>query len=243
MEPTDNVAPGTTGAPATANAPESLARASRGLILGSAFAVAALWFFIRLADEVMESETQKIDSGIILFFRTHSSAAVHSFMAGVTWAASGSAQTVLIIAAALLFLWLRRFWPDGITILVAGFGGMLLDEGLKRLFHRQRPEAVFYHLGYSFPSGHALSAVVIYGLLAYWISREVPVRWRIVVWTVAVLLMLLVGFSRVCLAQHYPTDVIGGYLAGVCWLWGCIGWLSILDRRTAHARLKQRALE
>jgi undecaprenyl-diphosphatase len=213
--------------------PKCVERASGALILGCVAAALAMWLFINLADEVMESATQQFDSRIVLFFHNHASHTLHVFMAGVTWIAGGPSQAVLIVGVAL-FLWLRRRrWPEPVTMLVAGFGGMLLDDGLKRIFHRVRPEPVFYHLGYSFPSGHSFSAVTVYGLIAYLVSRELPSRLRILVWIVAIVWILLVGFSRVYLQQHYPTDVLGGYLAGGCWLWACVTWLSELRRRGA----------
>ena len=225
------------GVDAVADARKPIGTAARGLLLGTLFAVLVLWLFIWLADEVMESATQKWDAGIVDSLLQHSSPAIHAFMAAVTWLASGMSQAVFIGLVALYFLWKHRFWPDGAAMLVAGFGGMLLDEGLKRLFHRHRPEPIFYHLGYSFPSGHAFSAVVVYGLIAYWLSRKADMKRRILIWTAAVILMAIVGVSRVYLGQHYPTDVIGGYFAGSCWLWGCTTWLTMLHR--SHTSVDQ----
>ena len=225
---------GTAGRPpegAPASRPERVVKASSGLILGTVVAAAAVWLFIWLADEVMRQATQQFDARVISYFFERTPLPLHRFMAGVTWAASGPAQAVVAVVAALYLVWRKRWWLEAITMLVAVFGGMLIDEGLKRIFHRVRPEPVFYHLGYSFPSGHSFSAVVAYGLLAYLVGRELPKRGRIAVWATAVLLMLLVGVSRVILAQHYPTDVLGGYLAGACWLWGCTVWLQALERR------------
>jgi undecaprenyl-diphosphatase len=210
-----------------------VARASGGLLLGAGASALAIALFLWLADEVMRFQTQAFDTGVAHYFHVHRTPAAFQFMAGVTWMASGTSMAILAIGAALYFGFRHRTWAEGAAVLTAAFGGMLLDEGLKRIFHRERPEQVFYHLGYSFPSGHSLSVVAIYGMLAYLISRELPSRRRAGVWAIAILLMLLVGFSRIYLRQHYVTDVAGGYLAGACWLLGCIYWLSVLRRRTA----------
>jgi len=223
---------------AAAPAEKRVEFASRGLVLGAAGALLLMWLFLRLADEVMESATLRFDAAIVRAQLDHSNPAMHRFMDTVSFLANGNCQTILVLAVTALLLARGRFWPDGVTLLVAGFGGMFLDDGLKQIFHRMRPEPMFYQLGYSFPSGHSFSSVAIYGLLAYWIGQEVGSRWRILVWAVAVALILLVGFSRVYLAQHYPTDVIGGYLAGSCWLSGCIIWLTILrNRRPRDAQI------
>jgi membrane-associated phospholipid phosphatase len=215
--------------------PERVAKASRGLVLGTGAAAVAVWMFIRLADEVMESETQRLDANVIQFFHDHATPSLTAIMAAVTFLAGGWCQGIFVAAVAM-FLWSRkRVWPDAVSMLIAGFGGMIVDGALKQLFHRVRPEPAFYNLGYSFPSGHAFGAVAVYGLVAYFIAREVAPRWQVFTWVATILLILLIGFSRVYLRQHYPTDVLGGYLAGACWLYGCLAWMSILRRRTRRA--------
>ena len=223
------------GGPAAAAAPNRVAKASKGLIIGTAIAVVSMWLFIWLADEVMDSAAQTFDAQIVHYLHVHASPILRRIMSIISQIASGPGHLALIACAALYFQWQRRFLPSGLTMIVAGTGGAVLNEALKRLFHRVRPEPAYYHLGYSFPSGHAMSAVIVYGLLAYLLAREVQSRWRILVWVAAIMMILLVGFSRVYLGVHYPTDVIGGYLAGACWLWGCITWLHVLERRRLAA--------
>jgi len=198
---------------------------------GALSAAIALFLFVKLADEVMEQETLRFDSAVIHYFEHHSWHPLHLAMSAVTVIASGPYQTGLILAMALVFLWKRRFWPDGITLLIAGGGGLALEHILKLLFHRTRPEPIFYHLGYSFPSGHSFFAVVVYGMIAYQLARRRTAAQRAWIYTIASLAILLVGFSRVYLTQHYPTDVIGGYLAGICWLWGCLALPSFIGTR------------
>jgi undecaprenyl-diphosphatase len=70
----------------------------------------------------------------------------------------------------------------------------------------------------SFPSGHSISAVLCYGLLAYLIVPSLPSRfWKIVVVAGAVLIVLYIGFSRIFVGDHYPTDVVAGYAIGIVW--------------------------
>jgi undecaprenyl-diphosphatase len=135
----------------------------------------------------------------------------------------GSTAGVLVITAVLAGLlalrkshyWLGRL---GLTVPVA----MLLNEVLKYLFHRPRP-AVAHPLvkleTYSYPSGHVVSAIVLYGFVAIFLSSYMTSRfWRIVIGAAAVGVVLLVGYSRIYLGVHYPTDVLGGMIEGVAWL-------------------------
>lgn len=86
---------------------------------------------------------------------------------------------------------------------------------------RERPLQVAYYpeTGYSFPSGHSATAMVLYGLLAYWLIRgQHRTKNWVMIGVVAVGLIGIVGFSRIYLGVHFLSDVLGGYLLGICWL-------------------------
>jgi membrane-associated phospholipid phosphatase len=194
-------------------------------------AIVAMFLFVVLAHEEAEGSTRRFDIAVLSFFHTHQSPGLHALMAAASWLAGPIPQTAVLVLCVLGFTLAGRFWPDGLTMLVAGVGGAGLMVGLKRLFHRPRPEVIFAHLGYSFPSGHSFFALVVYGMLAYWLTRDAPPRRRRWGWTVAVLAILLVGFSRVCLGEHYPSDVAAGYAVALPWLWGCLALPTAFHRR------------
>ena len=116
---------------------------------------------------------------------------------------------------------------DGLTTpLEAG-----LDWALKTIFHRDRPafpKAFVHALGFSFPSGHAMGSLIGIGMLAYLIIHSTGKRRAAVtVGVAATLLVLGVGFSRLYLGAHYPSDVLAGFAAGIVWLAACISAVEV----------------
>ena len=135
---------------------------------------------------------------------------------------------VLSALTGLLSLWLgwRRRWLHLAALLAAMVSGVALNLTLKYAFVRPRPEfanAYYHETGFSFPSGHAMLAVVFYGLLAYLLVCTIPRwKWQAIFVLGAATLALLIGFSRLYLGVHYLTDVLGGWAAGSLWLAACI---------------------
>jgi len=123
----------------------------------------------------------------------------------------------------------------------------LLTAVLKAVFGRARPEVLdsgYAAFFYSFPSGHATVAVGFYGALTLILAYRLRgfARWAVVVGGVS--LVLLIGFSRLYLGVHYPTDVLAGYLAAPLWVISVgtvyVVWLSVRGLRAAEARRKDR---
>ncbi len=125
----------------------------------------------------------------------------------------------------LYFVW-KKWWPSLVTLMVAVPGGMLLNEWVKILVHRQRPfvDGPFVDWsGYSFASGHTIGATLLYGQLALFILPAMKARhWRRLTVASAALLIALVGFSRIALGAHFLTDVLAAIVFGVLWLAFCL---------------------
>ncbi|MFN2606434.1 MAG: phosphatase PAP2 family protein [Acidimicrobiales bacterium] len=127
----------------------------------------------------------------------------------------------VVVGPAALFVW-RRHHPRLAVFLVATcLGGGILDTAVKWAVDRHRPvfaDPVATASGGSFPSGHAMSSVVVYGALLLVFVPVVARRWRPAVVAATVTLLLAIGFSRLALGVHYTTDVVGGWLLGLAWL-------------------------
>ena len=133
----------------------------------------------------------------------------------------GEREAVFIIGAVVtgIFLYRRRFIAILAFWLVMGGVGLSVRYG-KTFISRARPADVAYYevVHYSFPSGHATTAFALYGLLAYFLYRHLNKSkyQKLCLWG-AVILIVLVGFSRIYLGVHYLSDVLAGFLLGLLW--------------------------
>ncbi len=114
-------------------------------------------------------------------------------------------------------LWRRRL-VDAAVVAVALIGATLFTDAVKDMIARPRPpgEQLAPAAGFAFPSGHTLNSTATYGLVALyvWRSRLAPAARRVAVAILAAI-PFLVGLSRIALGVHYPSDVVGGWLAGL----------------------------
>ena len=191
------------------------------LIAGFLAAVAALLLFAWLANEMLEGDTLRFDGAVRNTIHSWASPPLTAAMRGITQL--GSPEFLILISVVLVWrlAWMGR--KRAATLLTVGaIGALVLNELLKQLFHRHRPDAFFGYaepLGYSFPSGHAISSACFYGVAAAIIAARTRSRIKkALVWTGAALLAGLIGFSRIYLGVHYPSDVIAGYAAAIVWV-------------------------
>jgi membrane-associated phospholipid phosphatase len=128
----------------------------------------------------------------------------------------------------VLSLWLirRKKWNMLVFLLVVVAGCGLINFGLKEIFLRGRPaylNAFIRDIGYSFPSGHAMISVAFYGSLTYILFQELQSLTRKVGLVILTLIVIfLIGFSRLYLGVHYLTDVLAGWAIATAWLAACI---------------------
>ncbi|MBI4057592.1 MAG: phosphatase PAP2 family protein [Elusimicrobia bacterium] len=121
----------------------------------------------------------------------------------------------LFLIITLFFLWRQRK-KEALLTGSLGLGSWILKEALKRLVKRFRPHLWLWPdpaYGYSFPSGHALGAMVCYGWLAWLLAKSFP-QHQTKIFAVSGILIFLIGFSRIYLGVHWPTDVLAGWLLG-----------------------------
>ncbi len=141
---------------------------------------------------------------------------------------------VVVVVVALYYA-LTKHWAHLVIWLVAVAGAQVLNSVLKVIFNRPRPfftDPLLTAANASFPSGHAMVSLVVYGILAFFILLQVrnpAVRTGVILFTIV--LVLLIGASRIYLGVHYFSDVAAGYAAGVIWLTICINAMNVLVAR------------
>jgi len=219
-----------------------LAQFGGAVIAGVVAAVLVLYTFAWLAYEVMGQETAALDSRMLQLVQQYSSPQLTRAAEIVSLFGS---ELVWLIALVLLgvFAWQRR-WGAAVMLMLVGGGAQLLNDVLKEVFHRARPEALqglIQAQQYSFPSGHAMVGAAFYFYVGYLTWRIVHGWWRILVIVGLVLLVLLIGLARIYLEVHYLSDVIAGYLAGFLWTDAVILGSRGLKMRTQR-RLRPRTL-
>jgi len=119
------------------------------------------------------------------------------------------------------FLLVKKQTWFSIRVITIAISSLVLMLLLKQLFQRKRPLSPLLKAakGLSFPSGHAIMAVTFYGLLIYILQHSITTDW--LKWFVTILvivLIVLIGFSRVYLRVHYASDVAAGFIIGLLWL-------------------------
>ena len=165
------------------------------------------------------------DHEVAGWFHAHLTRTIVSVLRAFTEFGSGEWIGAVLFFVMLYFVW-KKWWPSLVTLMVAVPGGMLLNEWVKILVHRQRPfvDGPFVDWsGYSFASGHTIGATLLYGQLALFILPAMKARhWRRLTVASAALLIALVGFSRIALGAHFLTDVLAAIVFGVLWLAFCL---------------------
>lgn len=170
-------------------------------------------------DTALAFRAPGVDGAAISAVTAHRPARLTSVVRVVTDAGSPAAMTTLAVLLIVVLLLCRR-WTTAAWVAVTAIVGGALSPLLKAAFHRPRPvgERLSAANGWSFPSGHTLGTTVVVGLLTLVLTRELcrtghRLGARLSA-AAAVLVAALVGFSRVWLGVHWPTDVLASWLLG-----------------------------
>lgn len=217
---------------------------TRALLLWLATA-AAIWGFFKLAGEMTEGETNAFDSKILLALRRPGdladpigSRSVEESMRDIT-ALGGVTFLTLLTVVATLALFSHGKWKRALVFAGTVIAADISSEILKRFYDRPRPTLVphgSYVYSASFPSGHSTMSAATFLTLATIIASLEPDRsTKSLAYGVAIALTILVGFSRVYLGVHWPSDVLGGWSLGSAW--ALLAWIVLNQvTRTEPAR-------
>lgn len=212
------------------------------VLLALLVVIGGTWGFLALGNQVRAGTTADFDNRVMKFFRNPDNP---SDLLGPPWVEEVARDVtalggyfVLFFVSSIVcgFLILIGKRAASYFIAIASLTGWFVSMLLKAAFDRPRPDVVT-HLSHaftsSFPSGHSMNSAVVYLTMGALLSRFANRgSVRIYCLTIAILLSGAIGCSRVLMGVHFPTDVLGGWTAGLVWATLC--WLVARHWQKEH---------
>lgn len=178
-------------------------------------------FFGIIQDYVGQEALIRADLRIINLISHFRTPGINQFMLFITYLAKAEVITVAVIFS-LIILFLLRKWSYFRSLLIFVLGGELFVWIIKNIIDRPRPpltEALVAETSYSFPSGHSFVAIAFYGLITFFLFESLKKKWlKNISLILGIILVLLIGASRIYLGAHWPSDVLASFASGLAWL-------------------------
>lgn len=202
------------------------------ILAGGAVTLGGTYAFAKFAGHVTSGRTQAFDDAVLRWIGEHRPLNLEPVMLEITFLGTGTV-VLAVVAVSAMFLWLTRHQYSAALLLISTVGGILLNNLLKVGFDRPRPQVFEWGsqaLSSSFPSGHAMSAAVVYGTVAYLAARlQKRHLHRVFTLMAAFLLIVLIAITRLYLGVHYPSDVLAGIIIGLAWASFCMATLEAIQ--------------
>jgi len=206
------------------------------LVSGAALAIGCTWAFSEVAEHVRQGTTQPFDDAVMRWIGQHQYPALQSVMLEITALGTGTVVAMIVFVAGT-FLWLNKHKHSAVLLIVATLGGLVLDTLLKIGFNRPRPQIFTWGthaVSSSFPSGHAMSSIIVYGTVAYLAARlQQNFASRMATMLLAAVIIVAIASSRLYLGVHYPSDVAAGLIIGLAWAGFC---MAVLEAAQLYAK-------
>ena len=184
-------------------------------------AAVAFWFFKKQAENVVDGDADRYDEAVLTAVHQIDNPAMNRAMKVITQLGSH----VAIGAAAGITAWMmvrRGRRHDAWTVAVSTGGAMAINTILKNIFRRRRPIEMARRIklpdSHSFPSGHSLLSAATYPIVAHHLVERESLPVQAMAHSLAAMIVITVGFSRVYFGVHFPSDVLGGFAVGLGWL-------------------------
>jgi membrane-associated phospholipid phosphatase len=190
-------------------------------LLGALLVLAAsLWAFGAITEDLLEDDTGN-DERLAEWLHGRATEPFTDLFRSITWLGNFATLLVITLVAVGIF-WRRRERTDAAFVALAFLGAQVLSTGMKLGFRRERPffpDPLSTESTYSFPSGHSLVSLAVYGSIALVLAGRLrSTAERVLLLCTAGTLVAAIGFSRLYLGVHFLSDVLAGYAAGTAWL-------------------------
>ncbi len=174
--------------------------------------------FLALAEDVFNKE---IMNGDIIGYKMVSTFLISDFATPIAKFVTNFGGAIFLIVLTVLLVTIIKNKKIGLSIFANLTIVTILNQLLKRVLQRPRPTEyrIIEETGYSFPSGHSMVSMALYGYLIYLIYKYVEnkyVKWILI--SLLSVLICLIGISRIYLGVHYTSDVLGGFLISISYL-------------------------
>lgn len=194
--------------------------------------VGGINLFVELTASVKQEMMGRFDEQATDFFLSFRNPALTDYFVFVTDVGDVEGYLVMLVISIVLTFLVFKKWKYVAQIFVVLILATLSNMMLKRFIDRARPE--IEHLvtvkTLSYPSGHAMSSMAFYGFLIYLVYK-VKIRkvWKVLLFIALISLILSIGISRIYLGVHFPSDVLGGWVAGMIWVFFCILIFNLIE--------------
>lgn len=188
------------------------------IALGIVLSFTSLAFYAKLLQKTLAEEMVFFDNLLWQILFAARSPAMTFLMNLVT----NLGGEILLLSAIIIgfYLWDKRMKHEAIFFPAIFISSTIIYKFLKIMVARPRPNIapLAYHSDFSFPSGHSMNSFVFFATLSYlYYHRSRDKKMAVIFSVISALIILLVGISRVYLGVHWATDVLAGYLSGLCW--------------------------
>lgn len=188
---------------------------------GVVLAGIAFWFFKQQAENVVDGDADRYDELVMKAVHRVDNPSFTRAMHAITQLGSHAAIGTAAGITALMML-RRGRKHDAWTVVVSTGGAMAINTILKNIFKRRRPQELARRIklpkSHSFPSGHSLLSAATYPIVVHHLVETESLPVQALMHTLAGMIIVSVGFSRVYFGVHFPSDVLGGFAAGFGWL-------------------------
>jgi membrane-associated phospholipid phosphatase len=178
-------------------------------------------FFGIIQDYIGQESLIQTDLNIINFISHFRTPSLNHFMLFITYLAQGQNIAIAVIFSLIILILLHK-WSYISSLLISVLGGEIFVWIIKNIIDRPRPpltNALITETSYSFPSGHTFIAIAFYGLITFFLFDSLKKKsLKVISLTLGIILVILIGTSRIYLGAHWPSDVLASYFSGLAWL-------------------------